>query len=165
VLLEGDDISALTPQDRFHRGLTLVPEGRELFVGLTVDENLQAGLRSGREWSEVSERISEVFPALDELRQRRVQNLSGGQQQMVAVGRGMAGRPRVLLLDEPHAGLAPRVIEAIERAVVELAEAGTHVLVVEEERTVDRTQPIIYMRRGRIEAPAEEQPAVAGSST
>lgn len=163
VLFEGDDIGDLTPQQRFHRGLTLVPEGRELFVGLTVEENLKAGLRSGREWNEASEHIFEVFPALVELRRRRVESLSGGQQQMVAVGRGMASRPSTLLLDEPYAGLAPRVVEAIDRAVVDLAEGGTHVLIVEEERTVDRTRPVLYMRRGRIEAPAGPESSTADS--
>lgn len=150
VELGGRDITFASPQERYDDGMTLVPEGRELFVGLTVEENLKVGLKVARQWPQVRDEVLDVFPKLKELLKRRVESLSGGQQQMVAVARGMASRPRVLLLDEPYAGLAPRIVEDIEQATEQLAAQGTYVLVVEEKRTATFEVGGLELRRGRV---------------
>jgi branched-chain amino acid transport system ATP-binding protein len=118
------------------RGICQVPEGRQVFAPLSVEDNLRLGGYSQRrdgDW--VAQKIAEVyalFPILHEKRGQLAGNLSGGQQQMLAIGRALLGRPRLLLLDEPSMGLAPLLVEEIFRVVRELHEAGTTVLLVEQ---------------------------------
>lgn len=150
VMIDGTDATKLSSQERYRLGFTLVPEGRELFAGMTVEENLKIGALNAKSWPAAKERILHVFPELTELLKRRVEQLSGGQQQMVAVGRGMAGDPVTIVLDEPYAGLAPRVIQRIEESIARLIEAGTGVLIIEEERTMKSQGDMLYMDRGRL---------------
>lgn len=107
---EGKPITSLKPQQRVQAGIAYVPQGREIFPRLTVEENLLMGLSRfpAREAREVPAFIYELFPVLEQMKQRRGGDLSGGQQQQLAIGRALASRPRLLILDEPTEGISPR---------------------------------------------------------
>jgi branched-chain amino acid transport system ATP-binding protein len=129
-------IGGRTPERIVGHGIALVPEGRQVFAGLSVHDNLILGAyRLRRDRAAVREGLDEVFtlfPVLAELRDRPGGSLSGGEQQMLAVGRGLMARPRLLMLDEPSLGLAPRIVHEIFAIVAEINRAGTTVLLVEQ---------------------------------
>ena len=134
VLLDGEDISALPPEERLARGLCLVPEQRFLFGDMTVEENLELGAwRRGR--STRRARIAEIYallPRLGERRHQKAQTMSGGERQMLAIGRALMARPAVLMLDEPSLGLAPLIVRDILALVSDLRAEGLSVLLVEQ---------------------------------
>lgn len=136
ILLEGQDIAGMPAHEVVSKGFRHVPEGRRVFGTLSVGENLRLGAYSLRKTrSVIGERIEEVFEMFPVLGQRRDQlagTLSGGEQQMLAVGRALVTRPRVLALDEPSLGLSPRMSHEILGVASRLAEAGTAVLLVEQ---------------------------------
>jgi len=135
ILLDGERISGAAPRDIVRKGLLQVPEGRALFATLTVEENLVMGgfTRSRSETAEGLETVYGLFPRIKERRSQISGYLSGGEQQMVAVGRALMGRPRLLMLDEPSLGLAPQIVETIFEAIVKLnAESAMTVLLVEQ---------------------------------
>jgi ABC-type branched-subunit amino acid transport system ATPase component len=135
VLLEGRDVAGLPPQALVAAGLACVPQVSNVFPSLTVDENLDMGafLRNDAEGVEASRRrVRELFPTLGERAGERVGRMSGGQRQMVAIGRALMTDPRVLLLDEPSAGLAPNLQDLVFEQVRRIADAGTPVLMVEQ---------------------------------
>jgi branched-chain amino acid transport system ATP-binding protein len=141
VIADGRDIAGLSCAQRVSRcGIVLVPEGRQIFGGLSVLDNIVLGSWAARasatQRRERLELVWELFPVLAQRRDRAAGLLSGGQQQMLAIGRGLAAGPRYLLLDEPSLGLAPVVVAAIFRQVARLAETGIGVLVVEQNATV-----------------------------
>ena len=111
VSLDGTDITGAEPYQRVARGLAYVPQGRMVFATLTVEENIQTGLRPSER--DVPPEIYGFFPVLEEMRRRRAGNLSGGQQQQLAIARALASRPRVLLLDEPTEGIQPSIIKEL----------------------------------------------------
>jgi branched-chain amino acid transport system ATP-binding protein len=162
VKLEGQDIEDLASHQRVSRGLTLVPEGKNIFVELTVDENL--GLvrppqdTTGRHIFSIPE-VFDFFPRLAERRHHKGAALSGGERQMLAVGRALLAGPRVLMLDEPSAGLAPRLISDLLSRIRLLVDRGLPVLLVEQNvkaalKVVDH---LYLLERGRIvgEGPAD----------
>ncbi|MEI7969592.1 MAG: urea ABC transporter ATP-binding subunit UrtE [Betaproteobacteria bacterium] len=126
LALDGADLTRLPPFERAARGLGYVPQGREIFPRLTVEENLLMGLasKSGGAVGDLPAEIWEMFPVLRQMRNRRGGDLSGGQQQQLAIGRALAMRPKVLILDEPTEGIQPSIIKDIERAIRALAERG-----------------------------------------
>jgi branched-chain amino acid transport system ATP-binding protein len=135
VYLEGQPIHALPPHAIVERGVLLVPEGRRLFGGLTVAENLAVGAYAARARAARAASLAAVFETFPILRERRTQvaaSMSGGQQQMLAIGRALMGRPRLLLLDEPSLGLAPIVVEQIFAVLARIAAEGVTVLLVEQ---------------------------------
>jgi branched-chain amino acid transport system ATP-binding protein len=136
VYLEGRPIHALAPHAIVARGVVLVPEGRRLFGGLTVGENLAVGAYSARARparGETLRAVEEIFPILRERRGQLASSLSGGQQQMLAIGRALMGQPRLLLLDEPSLGLAPLVVEQIFAVLARIARVqGVTILLVEQ---------------------------------
>ncbi|MDX8151502.1 ABC transporter ATP-binding protein [Patulibacter brassicae] len=138
VLLDGERISGRQPPAIVRRGVAQVMEGRRIFAEMTVDENLRAGgfTRSRSEAREAYGRVMDLFPKLAERRDQTAGYLSGGEQQMVAMGRALMASPQLLILDEPSLGLAPRIVEQIRDIVVALNEQGTTVLLVEQNATM-----------------------------
>jgi urea transport system ATP-binding protein len=131
VCVDGHDVTAAAPFERVGHGLAYVPQGRLLFPTLTVEENIQTGLpRRGRA---IPERIYRFFPALREMRNRRAGNLSGGQQQQVAIARALASEPKVLLLDEPTEGLQPSIIKDLAMQLKRIRDESGVAIVVSEQ--------------------------------
>jgi branched-chain amino acid transport system ATP-binding protein len=132
---EGRDVVGVQPYRLVERGLALVPEGRRLFGRMTVEENLGLGAFTGRARREQAATLASVyatFPRLYERRRQRAGSLSGGEQQMVAIGRALMARPRLLMLDEPSLGLAPQVVEAMFQVFGEINRSGVAVFLVEQ---------------------------------
>jgi len=134
VRMDGEDISGLSPHLLVRRGLLLVPEGRGVFMGLTVDENLRAGAVAHGEGSKAysPEDVYALFPSLRERRANAGGSLSGGERQMLAVGRALRMAPKLLLLDEPSIGLAPRMVAILLDTIRRLVDGGLTVLLVEQ---------------------------------
>jgi branched-chain amino acid transport system ATP-binding protein len=163
VLLDGRPVPRRRAHDVVRGGIALVPEGRRVFSTLTVEENLRVGAHTRNERREVEKDIArsyETFPALHTLRRRQAGALSGGEQQMLALSRALMSRPRVLLLDEPSLGLAPKVIANVFAFVREVREQGTSVVLVEQNArlALDTADRALVMQRGRValEGPARE---------
>ena len=137
ILHGGEDIAALTLEERVMRGIALVPEKRELFATMPVEDNLLLGgyrqMRLGRkDWQGEMERVYELFPRLKERRSQLAGTLSGGERQMLAIGRALMSRPALLMLDEPSLGLAPLVVKDIFRTIARLRETGVTILLIEQ---------------------------------
>lgn len=131
----GDDITVATPWSIVQRGIVHVPEGRRIFSRLTVHENLQLGGYTVKDGATIDKRINrvyELFPRMAERRNQQGGTLSGGEQQMLAIGRAMVGGPRLIMLDEPSMGLAPLVVAQVMDAIVSINQAGTSVLLIEQ---------------------------------
>ena len=162
VSFAGEDLARLEIEDRVALGLSLVPEHRELFSTMNVEDNLQLGaFRVARAQAAQSfERVYTLFPRLKERRKQLAGTLSGGEQQMLAMGRALMGAPRLLMLDEPSLGLAPIIVADIFRTIAELRASGVSVLLVEQNaqaalRVADRA---LVMELGEfvLEGPASE---------
>ncbi|KHL74473.1 urea ABC transporter ATP-binding protein [Pseudomonas putida] len=152
---EGKPITTLKPQQRVHAGIAYVPQGREIFARLSVEENLLMGLSRfpAREAREVPAFIYELFPVLEQMKQRRGGDLSGGQQQQLAIGRALASQPRLLILDEPTEGIQPSVIKEIGAVIRRLAERGDMaILLVEQfyDFAEELADQYLVMARGEI---------------
>lgn len=133
VRLDGRDISALSPQERVGAGMGFVPQTANVFTSLTVQENLEMGayLRSD-DFSPTVEAVFDLFPVLRQKRRQPAGELSGGQRQQVAVGRALMTRPKVLMLDEPTAGVSPIVMDELFDKIIEIARSGVSILMVEQ---------------------------------
>ena len=138
VILNGEDVTSMPTAHRIKRGLAIVPENRRLFGPMTVLENLEMGayLRPKVDLKEEFERVYELFPLLYERRAQLAGTLSGGEQQMVAMGRALMSKPKLLLMDEPSMGLAPVLVERSFEIIKQVNEAGVAMLVVEQNANV-----------------------------
>ena len=135
ILFDGTRIDRLGATEIVHRGIAQVMEGRRLFADLTVDENLRTGAISSRDYAAIRrayDRVMDLFPLLRERRHSVAGYLSGGEQQMLAIGRGLMTSPKLLLLDEPSLGLAPFMVQQIRTIITEINASGTAVLLVEQ---------------------------------
>jgi urea transport system ATP-binding protein len=156
ILLDGAPLDGLPAWKRARLGLAAVPQGREIFPRLTVEENLLTGHAALRGRGEEPLPLAEVyarFPILEQMARRRGGDLSGGQQQQLAIGRALVTRPRVLLLDEPTEGIQPNIVAEIGRVVKELAKAGTMAILLVEQYldfALGLADRIAIMDRGRI---------------
>ena len=133
VILDGEDISQLSPQDRVIKGMGFVPQTNNIFSTMTVEENLEMGAFIRRDdFRDTMERIYDLFPILRDKRQQPAGELSGGQRQQVAVGRALMTRPKVLMLDEPTAGVSPIVMDELFDRIIEVSRTGIPILMVEQ---------------------------------
>jgi branched-chain amino acid transport system ATP-binding protein len=134
VVFDGEDLKGRNPAARVRRGISMVMEGRRVFPDLTVEENLIAGgfTRVASEARESRDRVLGMFPILAQRRRQLAGLLSGGEQQMLAIGRALMQRPTLLMLDEPSLGLAPLIVEQIKQFIVEINKEGTSVLLIEQ---------------------------------
>ncbi len=135
IRYEGEDITRFLPFERVERGLVLVPEGRQIFPKFTVLDNLKMGAYQRADRGAIGgdlESVYELFPRLRERLQQRGGSLSGGEQQMLAIGRGLMAKPKCLLLDEPSLGLAPIIVSEIARIIRELVGRGLTIMLVEQ---------------------------------
>jgi len=133
ISFDGRGIAALPPHARAALGIGYVPQGRDIFPRLTVEENLQMGLAAQSRRARLPELVFEMFPVLRSMLHRRGGDLSGGQQQQLAIGRALAMRPRLLILDEPTEGIQPSIIKDIERAIRKLVSGGEMAILLVEQ--------------------------------
>ena len=147
------DLTQAKPHERVRAGIGYVPQGREIFARLTVAENLEMGLATRPRGATVPPRVLEMFPVLSQMMRRRGGDLSGGQQQQLAIGRALAMNPKLLILDEPTEGIQPSIIKDIERAIRSLAATGEMaILLVEQYYDFARSlaDQYLVMERGEI---------------
>jgi branched-chain amino acid transport system ATP-binding protein len=134
IRFNGDDITGLPPQEIVSKGISMSPEGRHCFSRMTVRENLDMGayLRRDSELPQDMDNVFELFPRLKEREKQKAGTMSGGEQQMLAIGRALMARPKLLLLDEPSMGIAPILVERIYKTIEEINQQGTTILLVEQ---------------------------------
>jgi branched-chain amino acid transport system ATP-binding protein len=152
VIFEGNPIGHMSPHEIVRLGIAMVPEGRRLFPSLSVEENLLLGTHSGRKGPWTLKRVYELFPRLFDLRRLPAPSLSGGQQQMAAVGRGLMSNPRLLLCDELSLGLAPVVIRDIYECLGAITAEGMTVVLVEQDinRALDASARFYCFQEGHL---------------
>jgi branched-chain amino acid transport system ATP-binding protein len=154
IKLGGDDITTLATHRRARAGIGYVPQEREIFPSLTVDENLRVAVRQGEgpgEWTR--DRVYDLFPRLAERKRNYGNQLSGGEQQMLAVGRALVGNPKLLLLDEPFEGLAPVIIDTLAAALTRLKRESAITTVLVEQQVdiaLELTEKVIVLDKGQI---------------
>ena len=160
VRLGGASLAGIPPAALTRRGIAMVPEGRRLFPSLSVEENLTLAAENGRRGEWTPARVMELFPILDEKRRDPAASLSGGQQQMVAIGRALVANPDVILFDEISLGLAPIVVGDVYAALPGIVASGVSAVIVEQD--AERVRPLagrmVCLREGRVvlEGPSEE---------
>jgi len=153
ITLDGADITRATPFERVRQGVGYVPQGREIFGRLTVEENLRMGLASCPGGSRIPAELFELFPVLQQMLHRRGGDLSGGQQQQLAIARALAAGPKLLLLDEPTEGIQPSIIKDIGRVIRKLADRKTMAIVLVEQYVdfaAELADQYLVMERGEI---------------
>ena len=153
ITLDGRDIHSLTPYERARLGIGFVPQGREIFARLTVEENLRMGLAYKPAGTPIPPELFELFPVLQQMLQRRGGDLSGGQQQQLAIARALAAGPKVLVLDEPTEGIQPSIIKDIGRVIRMLADRGDMAIVLVEQYydfAQELADQYVVMERGAV---------------
>ena len=153
VQLDGQDLTRATPYERVRAGMGYVPQGREIFGRLTVEENLRMGLASRPAGTTVPGELYELFPVLQQMLQRRGGDLSGGQQQQLAIARALAPGPKLLILDEPTEGIQPSIIKDIGRVIRMLADRGNMAIVLVEQYydfAEELADQYLVMERGEV---------------
>ena len=156
IRFEGEAIGGLSPDRIFRKGIAFIPEDRRIFGTLTVQENLTLGLfslwQSSAERRRQIDRVIHLFPRLGERRSQPGKTLSGGEQQMLAIGRALMGNPRVLLMDEPSEGLAPQLVAEVGRTIAQLKSEGQSIVLVEQniKLALDLADEIVIINTGRV---------------
>ncbi|CUT17512.1 MULTISPECIES: ABC transporter ATP-binding protein [Candidatus Ichthyocystis] len=156
IVYRGNDISHYPTYRKSRAGLVLVPEGRQLFTKLTVEENITCGHISHpkKSLSKTIKKIYELFPLLEERKKQLAGHLSGGEQQMVAIGRAIANNPKLLMLDEPSMGLSPPIVKKIFEAIDSISKQGTTIVLVEQNinLAIHHSHKTIVLEGGKIQA-------------
>ena len=150
---QGHTITNATPYERARAGIGYVPQGREIFNRLTVEDNLRMGLATQAASAEIPPELFELFPILDQMRHRRGGDLSGGQQQQLAIARALAGKPKLLVLDEPTEGIQPSIIKDIGRVILKLAQRGDMAILLCEQYydfAEELADQYLVMERGEV---------------
>ena len=163
VIFKGKNITGEKPFLLARMGIGYIPDDRRVFADLTVDDNLEIPFKRDNKWSK--ERVYELFPALGKIKERRAGNLSGGEQQMLTIGRALINSPQLLLLDEPTEGLAPMIVRNLEEQIIKLKETGISILLSEQNlksslNLIDRAYIIDNGRicyQGSVKALSENQ--------
>ena len=155
VVFNGEDVTRLRADQRLRKGLVLCPEGRGIFPGMTVTENLNMGAYTRKDKEAIDEdydRVFGLFPRLLERKKQIAGTMSGGEQQMLAIGRALMSRPKLLMLDEPSMGLAPMLIQQIFDIITEISQQGTTILVVEQnaKQALSRSDRAYVLETGTI---------------
>ena len=153
IKLDGTEVQRLTPYERVRRGIGYVPQGREIFGRLTVEDNLRMGLASKPGSTPIPAELYELFPVLKQMLSRRGGDLSGGQQQQLAIARALAAGPKLLILDEPTEGIQPSVIKDIGRVIRKLADRGDMAIILVEQYydfAAELADQYLVMERGEI---------------
>ncbi|HEV8315324.1 MAG TPA: urea ABC transporter ATP-binding subunit UrtE [Burkholderiaceae bacterium] len=153
ITLDGHDITRDTPYQRVRRGVGYVPQGREIFARLTVEENLRMGLATRGAAVQIPTELFDLFPVLKQMLQRRGGDLSGGQQQQLAIARALAAGPKLLILDEPTEGIQPSIIKDIGRVIRMLADRKTMAIVLVEQYVdfaAELADQYLVMERGEV---------------
>ncbi len=153
ISLDGQDITRATPYQRARAGIGFVPQGREIFARLTVEENLEMGLATQKAGTPVPPELYELFPVLKQMLKRRGGDLSGGQQQQLAIARALAAKPKLLILDEPTEGIQPSIIKDIGRVIRMLAQRGDMAIVLVEQYydfAEELADDYVVMERGEV---------------
>ncbi len=157
ITFDGESVIGLTPEAVARKGISQVPEGRHVFTTLSVEENLRLGTRMRRDRGEIEadfKRVLELFPVLAERRKGAAGKLSGGEQQMLVIGRALLTNPRIMTIDEPSLGLAPNLVDRVYEVLLELRESrGLTLLIVEQssERALKAADRIYVLRSGEIQ--------------
>ena len=153
ILFEGQDIGRMPPNERVRRGIAISPEGRRLFRDLSVEDNLRVGglVRPAADFKRDRDHVLELFPRLGERLDSLAANLSGGEQQMLAIGRALMTRPKLIMIDELSLGLMPKVIDLCYRALQKLREEGMTILLVEQntDRVLAVADDVCVLESGR----------------
>ncbi len=159
IVFKGNDIASLSSFETVRRGMGLVPQGRRVFPSLSVEENLRVAARGAARHGWTLERIYPLFPRLAERRRQRAKTLSGGEQQMLAIARGLMTNPDCLIMDEPSEGLAPIIIQAVWQIIRKLKDEGLSILLVEQNAALalQLVDHVHVMSKGRVVHSSEPQ--------